>query len=101
MNRPTVFIHSNEQQRLGTGAEAHSLRRHRRRPEWFDVRIRHPDDTPQRRKRDGQRCLHSAQMTTRHDARLQSFSLLRMMVPQVIGCQGGALTTDPEQRAAR
>lgn len=38
MSSPVAYIHTNEQQMLGTVASAHSFRRHSRRSERFEVR---------------------------------------------------------------
>lgn len=96
MERPTVFIHTNQQQQLGAQVAAHSFRRQSRHPQRFDVRLLRLEDTPHLHGRDGQRYLRSGQMATWHNADLQSFSPLRMMVPQVMRYQGRALVTDPD-----
>ena len=96
MNQPVVFIHTNEQQQLGAQVAAHSFRRQSRHPQRFDVRLLRLEDTPHLHGRDGQRYLRSGQMATWHNADLQSFSPLRMMVPQVMRYQGRALVTDPD-----
>ncbi len=96
MERPTVFIHTNQQQQLGAQVAAHSFRRQSRHPQRFDVRLLRLEETPHLHGRDGQRYLRSGQMATWHNADLQSFSPLRMMVPQVMRYQGRALVTDPD-----
>ena len=96
MERPTVFIHTNEQQRLGALVAAHSFRRQSRHPQRFDVRLLRLEDTPHLYGREGQRYLRVGRMATWHNADLQSFSPLRMMVPQVMRYQGRALVTDPD-----
>jgi len=96
MDRPVVFIHTNAQQYLGAVVAAHSFRRQSRQPERFDVRILRLEQTPQLHAREGQRYLRMGQMATWYNADLQSFSPLRMMVPQVMGFRGRALVTDPD-----
>ena len=96
MDKPVVFIHTNEQQRLGAVVAAHSFRRQSRHPERFEVRILHLEQTPQLHGREGQRYLRMGRMATWHNDDLQSFSPLRMMVPQVMGFRGRALVTDPD-----
>ena len=96
MNKPVVFIHTNEQQLLGAIASAHSFRRQSRHPERFDVRILRLEETPHLYRREGQRYLRMGKMATWHNDDLQSFSPLRRMVPQLMGFQGRALVTDPD-----
>lgn len=96
MDRPVVFIHTNEQQYLGAVVSAHSFRRQSRHPERFDVRILRLEDTPQLYGREGQHYLRMGQMATWYNADLQSFSPLRMMAPQAMGFRGRALMTDPD-----
>jgi len=96
MSPPVVFIHTNEQQMLGAIASAHSFRRQSRRPERFEVRILHLEQTPHLYRREGQKYLRMGRMATWHNADLQSFSPLRRMVPQLMGFQGRALVTDPD-----
>jgi hypothetical protein len=96
MSKPVVFIHTNKQQMLGAIVSAHSFRRQSRHPERFDIRILRLDETPQLHRREGQRYLRMGQMATWHNDDLQSFSPLRLMVPQLMNYQGRALVTDPD-----
>ena len=96
MNRPVVFIHTNQQQMLGAIASAHSFRRGSRYPERFEVRILSLEQTPHLYRREGQQYLRMGRMATWHNADLQSFSPLRRLVPQLMGWQGRALVTDPD-----
>jgi hypothetical protein len=96
MNKPVVFIHTNQQQLLGAIASAHSFRRQSRHPERFDVRILRLEETPHLYRREGQRYLRMGKMAIWHNDDLQSFSPLRLMVPQIMNFQGRVLVTDPD-----
>jgi hypothetical protein len=96
MGKPVVFIHTNEQQMLGAIVSAHSFRRQSREPERFEIRILRLEETPHLHRREGQRYLRMGKMATWHNDDLQSFSPLRLMVPQVMNYQGRALVTDPD-----
>lgn len=96
MDKPVVFIHTNEQQMLGAIVSAHSFRRQSRHPERFETRLLKLEDTPHLYRREGQRYLRRGKLATWHNADLQSFSPLRRLVPQLMGFQGRALVTDPD-----
>lgn len=96
MDRPVVFIHTNEQQMLGALLSAYSYRKFSRHADAFDVRILKLEETPHLFDREGQRYLRMGKMARWHNADLQSFSPLRMMVPQVMGFRGRAIVTDPD-----
>lgn len=96
MARPTVFVHTNDQQMLGALVSSWSFRKHSRHAERFDVRILRLEDTPHLHRREGQRYLRKGEMATWHNADLQSFSPLRMMAPQAMGFEGRAVVTDPD-----
>lgn len=96
MSKPVVFIHTNEQQMLGAIVSAHSFRRQSQHPERFEIRILRLEETPHLQRREGQQYLRMGKIATWHNDDLQSFSPLRMMVPQLMGYQGRALVTDPD-----
>jgi hypothetical protein len=96
MNKPVVFIHTNDQQMLGAIVSAHSFRRQTRQPERFEVRLLRLEQTPHLYAREGRSYLRMGKMATWHNADLQSFSPLRRMVPQLMGFEGRALVTDPD-----
>jgi hypothetical protein len=96
MSKPTVFVHTNDQQMLGALLSAYSFRKFSRHAGDFDVRILRLEETPQLYGREGQRYLRLGRMATWHNADLQSFSPLRMMAPQAMGFQGRALMVDPD-----
>jgi hypothetical protein len=96
MNKPTVFVHTNDQQMLGARVAAHSFRKHSRHADRFEVRLLRLEDTPHLHRREGQTYLRKSQSAIWHNDDLQSFSPLRMMVPQLMQFEGRALVTDPD-----
>jgi hypothetical protein len=96
MSKPTVFVHTNDQQMLGALLAAHSFRSRSAHADQFDVKLLRLEETPHLHRREGQRYLRMGKMATWHNDDLQSFSPLRRMVPQVMGYQGRALVTDPD-----
>lgn len=96
MSKPTVFVHTNDQQMLGALLAAHSFRSRSAYADQFDVKLLRLEETPHLYRREGQRYLRMGKMAIWHNDDLQSFSPLRRMVPQVMGYQGRALVTDPD-----
>ncbi|MGA0609118.1 hypothetical protein [Caldimonas sp. KR1-144] len=96
MNKPTVFIHTNNQQMLGALLAAHSFRKHSRHADRFDVKLLRLEETPHLYRREGQSYLRMGKLAVWHNDDLQSFSPLRRMVPQIMGFEGRALVTDPD-----
>lgn len=94
--KPTVFIHSNDQQIVGALIGAYSMKRTSRTPDAFDVRIIRLEQTPHLLGREGQPYLRKGRRATWHNDDLQSFSPLRRMVPQLMGFEGRAVVTDPD-----
>ncbi|HET6598480.1 MAG TPA: hypothetical protein VFG60_00845 [Burkholderiaceae bacterium] len=94
--RPTVFVHTNDQQMLGALLAAHSFRRSSAHADRFDVKLLRLEQTPHLHDREGRTYLRMGKRATWHNADLQSFSPLRRMVPQLMGWQGRALVTDPD-----
>jgi hypothetical protein len=96
MSKPTVFVHTNDQQMLGALLAAYSFRSRSANADQFDVKLLRLEETPHLYRREGQRYLRMGKMAIWHNDDLQSFSPLRRMVPQVMGYQGRALVTDPD-----
>ena len=94
--KPTVFIHTNERQRLGALVAEHALRRHSRHAEAFDVRVLEARDFAFLTEREGQPFLRggAARIWTMDD--LQSFTPLRFLPPRLMGFEGRALVIDPD-----
>ena len=94
--KPTVFIHTNERQRLGALVAAHALRRHSAHADAFEVRLLETRDFPFLAEREGQPFLRGgAERIWRMDD-LQSFTPLRFLPPRLMGFQGRALVIDPD-----
>lgn len=94
--RPTVFVHTNDQQMLGALLAAHSFRRSTAHADRFDIKLLRLEETPHLHGREGRTYLRMGKLATWHNNDLQSFSPLRRMVPQLMGYQGRALVTDPD-----
>jgi len=96
--KPTVVIHTNDQQMIAALVGAHSLKSRSRSPDRFDVRILRLEDTPALCKRDGQKFIWweglKPNVWRRRD--LQSFQPLRRMVPAMLNFRGRALVIDPD-----
>jgi len=96
--RPTVVIHTNEQQMVAALVCAHSLKSRSKSPDLFDVRLLRLEETPHLYKRHNQTYFWGEGsppwVWRRHD--LQSFAPLRRMVPALLGFQGRALLLDPD-----
>lgn len=94
--KPTVFIHTNDLQMIGAKIGEHSLRSRSAHADKFDVKVLRLEETPHLNKREGQEYLRKGRKAIWHNDDLQSFSPLRMMVPQVMGFKGRALLIDPD-----
>lgn len=94
--RDTVFIHTNQKQRLGALVSAHSLKTRSATPDAFDVRILWAEDYPFVAARDGQSYLREGRRVVWITDDLQSFPPLRFDVPRVMGYEGRAVVIDPD-----
>ncbi len=94
--RDTVFIHSNEKQRLGALVSAYSLKARSKAPEDFDVRILWAEDFPFIKARDGQAYLREGRQVVWTEDDLQSFTPIRFDVPRAMGYAGRAVVIDPD-----
>ncbi len=96
--KPTVVIHTNDQQMVAALVSAHSLKSRSKSPHLFDVRLLRLEETPHLYKRHNQTFVwwdgDAPSVWRRHD--LQSFAPLRRMVPALLGFQGRALVIDPD-----
>jgi hypothetical protein len=81
---------------IGAKVGAYLLKSRSRSPESFDVRLLRLEETPQLLRREGQTYLRKGRTAVWRNDDLQSFSPLRMMVPQAMGFQGRALVIDPD-----
>jgi len=94
--KPIVFIHTNDKQMIGAKLSAYSLKSKSKFPDSFDIRIIRLEETPHLYKREGMSYLRKGRDAIWHNNDLQSFSPLRMMVPQLMNFSGRALLIDPD-----
>jgi hypothetical protein len=96
--RPVVVIHTNDQQLIPAKVSAHSLRTRSAHPDLFDVHILRLEETPALLAREGQRYVRwpGGRPSVWRRSDLDSFQLLRRMVPAVLGYTGRALVIDPD-----
>jgi hypothetical protein len=95
-NKPTVFIHTNDQQIVGAYTALYSMKKASDHPYAFDVKLVRLEETPHLLKRQGQPYLRKGKNAVWLNEDLQSFSPLRRMVAQLMGFQGRAVVTDPD-----
>lgn len=96
LNKPTVFIHTNDKQVFGAHIAASAMKRASKHPNEFDVKLLRLEDTPYLLKREGERYLRKGKQAMWRNDDLQSFSPLRKMVPQLMGYEGRAVVVDPD-----
>jgi hypothetical protein len=96
MSKPTVFIHTNDQQVVGAYVGMYSMKKASAHANDFDVKLIRLEETPHLLKRQGQSYLRKGKRAVWLNEDLQSFSPLRRMVPQLMGFQGRAVVTDPD-----
>jgi hypothetical protein len=94
--KPTVFIHTNERQRLGALVAAHALRRNSTHADEFEVRLLETRDFDFLAKREGQPFLRGGAPRTWTMNDLQSFTPLRFLPPRLMGFEGRAIVMDPD-----
>ncbi len=96
--KPTVVIHTNDQQMVAALVSAHSLKSRSKSPHLFDVRLLRLEETPHLYKRNNQTFVvwdgDAPSVWRRRDS--QSFAPLRRLVPALLGFQGRALVIDPD-----
>ena len=94
--KPAVYIQSNERQSLAARVAAHAMMKSSARPGAFDVVILNLDDFPTLTAHDGDTYLSRGDRLVWRRDHLQSFTLLRFVVPQLRGYRGRALVVDPD-----
>jgi hypothetical protein len=94
--KPVVFIHTNDKQLLGAKVAAYLLKARSRSADHFLVETLRLEDTPHLYRREGQTYLRKGRLATWRNDDLQSFSPLRMKVPQAMSFRGRALVIDPD-----
>jgi hypothetical protein len=96
LNKPTVFIHTNEQQIIGAYVAMYSMQKASAHADKFDVRLVRLEETPHLMKRQGKQYRRKGKDAVWLNEDLQSFSPLRRMIPQLMGFEGRAVVTDPD-----
>lgn len=94
--RPTVFIHTNDKQILGAKLAEYAFKKNSASPDAFDVKLIRLEETNHLYKREGQTYLRKGRSAVWKNNDLQSFSPLRMLVPQLMNYKGKALLVDPD-----
>jgi hypothetical protein len=99
--KPTVFIHTNEKQKIGALVSAHSMRRNSKNAEKFEVRlIELKDHMDFFARYEGREYRRDGDTRTWLNDDLQSFTPLRFMPPELMGYEGRAVVVDPDVFAA-
>jgi hypothetical protein len=94
--KPTVFIHTNDKQILGAKLAEYAFKNKSASPDAFDVKLIRLEETDHLYKREGHSYLRKGKSAVWKNNDLQSFSPLRMLVPQLMNYQGKALLVDPD-----
>lgn len=94
--KPVVFIHTNDKQFIGAKVAEYALKSRSANPNDFEVQILCLEETTHLLKREGQSYLRKGRNAIWHNDDLQSFSPLRMMIPQLMNYKGRALVIDPD-----
>lgn len=95
-DKPTVFIQANDKQFIGAKIAEFSLKENSKRPDDFDVFIMNLSDYPVLNNREGQKYLRMGKEATFSHKKLQTFTLLRFLPPQLMNYQGKAIVIDPD-----
>ena len=93
--RPHIFIQTNNKQSIGAIVSAYSMTRSPH-ADKFDVTIMNKDNYPWFAQRDGQTYKRHGVDRVWLENDLQSFTLTRVLPPQLMGYQGRALVVDPD-----
>jgi len=94
--KPTVFIHTNKKQMLGTLVSRYSLRKRSVHADKFDVKFIEVKDYPCMLAREGQPYLRDGEMRPWLNDDLQSFTPLRFAPPELMNYEGRAVVMDPD-----
>lgn len=94
--KPTIFIHTNDKQKLGALVSQYSMRRASRNNERFDVRLIEHKDHAFLLAKEGQSYLRDGGQRTWSNDDLQSFTPLRFLPPELMGYESRALVIDPD-----
>ena len=96
VDRPVVFVHTDNSQLLPALVSIHSLRTRGGGNEGFDVRLLRLEGSPLDARSDGRRFSYAHHEMTWDHTRAWSFHYLRRSVPDSMGYRGRALVIDPD-----
>jgi hypothetical protein len=94
--KPIVFIHTNDKQLIGAKVAEYSLKKNTKYPNEFETRIICLEEVSHLYRREGMSYLRKGHDAVWHNNDLQSFSPLRMLIPQLMNFKGRALVIDPD-----
>ena len=94
--KPTVFIHTNDKQKLGAVVGRYSLQKNSSHAAEFDVRFIETRDFPCMAQREGELYLRDGEYRPWLNNDLQSFTPLRFAPPQLMNYEGRAVVIDPD-----
>lgn len=94
--KPKVFIHTNDKQYLGAKLCQYAFQTRSKSPELFDIEIVRLEETNNLFEKEGVEYLRKGKSAKWLNNDLQSFSPLRMAIPQLMKFEGKALVTDPD-----
>lgn len=95
MTRNTVFIQTNDKQKLGAKISAESFKAASAKPDSFDVVIMEAKDFP-KLAQEGQSILRAGHIREWDPTDLQSFTPTRFAPPKLMGWKGRAVVVDPD-----
>ncbi len=95
MTRNTVFIQTNDKQKLGAKISAESFKAASDKPDSFDVVIMEAKDFP-KLAQEGQSILRGGHIRDWDPTDLQSFTPTRFAPPKLMGWKGRAVVVDPD-----
>ncbi len=95
MTRNTVFIQTNDKQKLGAKISAESFKAASAKPDSFDVVIMEAKDFP-KLAQEGQSILRGGHIRDWDPTDLQSFTPTRFAPPKLMGWKGRAVVVDPD-----
>lgn len=95
MTRNTVFIQTNDKQKLGAKISAESFKAASAKPDSFNVVIMEAKDFP-KLAQEGQSILRGGHIRDWDPTDLQSFTPTRFAPPKLMGWKGRAVVVDPD-----
>ena len=96
MNKPCVFIHTNEKQIVGALVSKYSFERFAADPSSFEVKLVETGSYAWMKPHEGKLYLRDGLKRSWLNEDLQSFTVLRFTPPEIMGYQGRSLVVDPD-----